>query len=172
MPGEELPITWPALVGVVGFSPQTGTRSPSLLLGQWGAEGPGLVQTWIESDMEAGQLRLSLLSLEPLIAVPLAIAAGELDGFQPEGRNAADVVALVAGFEPGSWLVQVVLGFDGSDAQLTGMLQLGSSQSTPRLWTADFTGNGQDDIAIMRDIQDPPGSEVAVEIFSMGSQGQ
>ncbi len=145
---QALSFTWQATWSGVDFCPAVGSEPAMLLVSRLGANSPEISRLRIRNLPGTVGINLEEVSSVSILAVPEAIAAGDMDG---DGK--ADVVGLfplrnTGGYE--GYFAQTVLGFEYRNKPISGMLPIGPAQEPPKLWLADIDNNGLDDLAVLR----------------------
>jgi hypothetical protein len=143
--GRAEQFNWAAPLRGIAFSPSLVEHPAHLVVGRLGQDSPEIARMRVLHQPGIGATRLDEISAVSLFAVPEAIGAGHMDNDQQ-----LDVMGLFP-LDNQEYFAQAVLGRQHRDKPVSGMMPAGfGGEEPPRLFVADFDGDGIDDFAIMR----------------------
>lgn len=128
----------------VAFSPRLGDEAGTLLAGRLGLDSPEIARLQLRHQPSVQEAPvLEEIEHATLFAVPEAVGAGDVDG---DGRtDLVGLFPLVDGYH-----LQVLLGLQHGGKPVSATMPVGEAEEPPLVWTADFDGDGVDDLSVLR----------------------
>ncbi|MCU0665152.1 MAG: hypothetical protein MUC50_22855 [Myxococcota bacterium] len=174
--GELVPFPWSRPLSSFATAVKRGEYEPAaLLIGQMGTGNAEVIRVRLQRAENAKDSALVADAVDSLLAMPSFIAAGEIDGRAESGAD-MDLAAVVsfsnAAQGSADHFAQIVSGHTYKGHRLVGLFNIAQKDSsglTPHMALIDVSGDGFDDLVVLRrSDQTDPTVHALLSIYPMG----